>query len=112
VNTDASTDGRGDLETKVSLEEWELVAGFLLPILIDVIKQRFPRSVQAITSFVVTGLVVLVTLLIKDEFDWENFWPSLLKVFAVNITSYYGLWKPTGISERIEEATTIVPKKE
>jgi hypothetical protein len=94
----------------VAIEQWQIIIGFFLPLLLSLIIQSgFSRPVQAILAFIVSLVVTSVTMLIRgdlDAFDATNYSAAVLSVFGFSIVFYQGWWKPTGIAPAIEERTS------
>ncbi len=92
-----------------ALQQWELIGGFVLPIITSIIIQTgWNQSRQAMTAFVVSLLYTVVQCFLRGELD--NFVDpamSFLTVLVLTISFYKGFWRPTGISPAIETRTSV-----
>ena len=96
------------LEQPTPLENWQIIVGFLLPGLLAIIIQtNWSRSLQSYVSMGIAMLASIVAALLSDKaVEVPAVIVDGLKLFAVAITAYYGLWKPTGAAPKIEAATS------
>lgn len=96
------------LDQQTPLQMWELVVGFLSPVLLAVVMQpRWPRSAQALVAFAWCVIAAGVGLYLDGRLDAADWAASTLKVLVAAIASYQGVWKPTGVAPAIERATTV-----
>lgn len=87
-------DADPSLVRNVNFENWELILGFIQPLVLEFILQsKWTARAQSIAAFVFTLATTAVGLLLQDQFDLTNWFGSALKVFAVTIPAYYGLWR-------------------
>lgn len=108
VAAQAADDVADGLEKATPLQNWQVIAGLVLPgILALVIQTGWSRSLQATVSMGAAMAVSVVAALLSDgSFVVPEVIVRGLETFAVAITMYYGLWKPTGIAPKIEAATS------
>lgn len=87
---------------------WAGLVGFVLPPIMSIIIQSgWSTRVQAIVAFVVSVLAGAGTAYFSGNFVDRDVISCALIVFTVGIATYYGFWKPTGISPSIERVTTL-----
>ena len=92
-------------------EQWTLVEGFLLPVIIAVIlREQWGDAAKAIGAFLVCVIFATVTAYIAGQLDLSNpDFPKLLEqilaVLVVSITTYKGFWQKTGIAPAISKFT-------
>lgn len=92
-------------------QQWALIVGFLLPLLIAVLQQPgFPKWARATIMAVVCIVGGLVTVTVTGGFhSAHGVIAELLLVALAAIAFYEKWWKQIGATQRIELATT--PKK-
>ena len=81
-----------------------LIVGVLLPMVVALVtKYETSPAVRAILLLVLSGVSgVLNDWLVADgAFDWGQAILSALTTFIVGVATLYGLWKPTGVSDRL-----------
>lgn len=92
-------------------ELWAVLVGFLTPLLVAVVKQpRWSKQQKQVISIVVAVVVGVLNLLAQGVLNEASFTPSgalatLVLVLGASQGAYALLWKPTGVSDRIEVAT-------
>lgn len=93
------------------LENWKIISAFLLPLAMGfIIQSNWGRGFQALATFAVSLVWTVIKYAIEGGFAGvtaENVIPSAMTIFALTIPFYYGLWKPTGVPQAIEEATNV-----
>lgn len=90
-----------------NLVMWNLVVGFVLPMLIAVLQQpRFSKQSRAIITAVVCALGGAGTAYFNEDFQAGDVVGSILIVAVATITFYKGFFQPTGVSGAIESATS------
>lgn len=86
---------------------WSGVVGFFLPLGVSVIQQpKWHDGAKAVVTFLLCLIAAAGTAYFEGKLTGARFTSSLLVVFLAAITSYKGLWKPTGASPSIEAATS------
>src|SRR5574343_563087 len=95
------------METNVDLQNWQVVTGFLLPLLMSVILQKpWSREVKAAVTFVVCYIVAAVQMWLDTGIDASHLFGNGLAIFVIAISTFYGFWKPTGIAPKLEAITS------
>jgi hypothetical protein len=99
----------GDVGSTIDtqLQMWNVIAGFIGPIVLSVIIQTgWSRSVQAVLAFAYSAGLSVVTTALESKLDFDNWVTSLFVVFTATISAYHGFWKPTQVAPKIEKATS------
>lgn len=104
-----ANDGSLHLDKPTPIENWQVLAGIGLPLVLSVIMQsNWSRPTQSAVSVGASLLVSLVAVLLQDE---SIIIPDIiirgLEVFAFTIVSYYGVYKPTKIAPTLEAKTNV-----
>ncbi len=87
--------------------QWAIVSGFFLPLLIAVIVQtHWSREFKTATGFVVCMAATAVQLGIQQKLSAHNFFPTMLLVLTVSISTFQHFWKPLGVANAIEKGTS------
>lgn len=91
-----------------TIQYWELITAFLLPLVLSLVMQKnWTSATKAVVMFLFSALIVMGQLYIRDELNnWEDPVSVVLRVVAFTIAFYQGLWKPTGVAPKIEDATS------
>lgn len=92
-------------------ELWPLVAGILLPLLVATIKRREWQSgakagVLFGCTIVVTTVGELVTGRLTQPHGWQAWTVSAMVVLLIAHTTWQALWRPSGIDDRVMDATS------
>ena len=95
------------MELNQDLVMWATIVGFVSPLIISIIQQpKFNEGAKAIITFLYCLVTSFITVILEGRFTQERFITCMLFVFVTAITAYKGLWKPTGASPAIEQATS------
>ena len=96
-------------EPNNSLQLWEIVTAFVLPLIIAFIQQpTWSPRLRSLVMFATSAVVVIGQLLFSGELDnWSDPAVSVLTVVVMTIAFYKGVWKPTGVAPSIEAATSV-----
>jgi len=91
------------------LQNWQVIEAFLLPLVMAlIIQSHWPRSVQAILTFIGAFVATALTRYFMGEYGpVQEAVIQGVELFAITIPIYYGLWKPTTVAPKIEAATTF-----
>lgn len=85
------------------------LVGFFLPLAIAVvIQQSWPSNAKAATAFGCCLLASIGTAYFGGLLDYTDVARCFLVVFTLAVSSYIGLWKPSGVAPTIERVTSIV----
>lgn len=90
---------------------WALAVGFFSPPVISIIQQsRWSPRAQSLVAFGFYVVVAAVTAWFAGLFSIGDISRLALLIFLAAGTSYKTLWKPTGVSPAIENATSPTPE--
>lgn len=106
--TDSAIDDVGDeLGSPSILENWQIILAFLLPLAISVVvKLDWEPWKKSLAAFLIALIATAVGTYLKGDIDsGTDIIANVLKVFALTIPFYYGLWKPLGATGEIHEKT-------
>lgn len=94
---------------QVDLSLLNFVVGFVIPLLVGLItKLRASSGLKASMNLalsVVGGAIVTVIEADGTIEDWKQFLTGIVMTWLISQTSYTGLWKPNGVSAKVQEAT-------
>jgi CHASE2 domain-containing sensor protein len=95
----------------VPLQQWQLILGFLLPLLIAfLLKSTWPRWLKSLVMVIVSFLATAVTMYLNGQLDnvsAQTYVAKALEVVVATIAFYVGVWHPTNVAPTIESKTTI-----
>lgn len=91
------------------LANWEIITGFFLPLVISVVIQSgWKRWMQALAMLAASAIVTVVQMYIRGDLtNVADTFAAVLSVAAATIVFYTGVWRPTGIANKVEEATSL-----
>lgn len=100
------------MSTSGNLAAWSSLVGLLLPLLVAVVQQQHwsPR-VRTIVGVAACAAAAAVTSYLQGTLDLHHFAESALVIFTLAKTSYLAVWKPTGTTGVIEQATSPRPRR-
>ncbi len=91
-----------DPETVVSL------IGLLVPVVVAIVSKRVASAgLKGVLNLLLSAVAGSVAYLVTEmgTYDLAGFLGATLNTFIVSIVSYYGLYKPTGITDNVNSAT-------
>ena len=86
-----------------------LVVGTVLPILVGLVTQKVTSSsvkallLAGLSALTGLGSELLVAVQSGASYDFGTGIVSAIGVFIVAVALHYGLWKPTGVSEAVQD---------
>lgn len=95
----------------------QLVLAVILPILVGLVTTRVTAG--SIKAWLLAGLTLvtsvvtqLATAIANDApFDIGLALLATIPAFAISVATYYGLWKPTGVGQAVQDIeSTTLPK--
>jgi hypothetical protein len=90
-----------------NLVMWAAVVGFFMPPLLSIVQQPgWSQPLRSIVMFVASIIAGAGTVYFQGAWDMTNVVTTILFVMVTAIATYKGLWTPTGISPKIEVATS------
>lgn len=94
----------------------QMLLAFIMPVVVALVSTKVTKS--NVRSWLLATLTVVTSLLTElarsiatgTTFDVGLALLAALPAFVVSVSTYYGLWKPTGVAERAQEveATKLV----
>lgn len=89
-----------------NLQLWSLIVAFFVPPVVAVINRAaWPKHVKAIVFFLVSVLAAGGTAFFQGDLTGKRWLEAALVIVAAAAAYYHGLWKPTDVAPKIEEAT-------
>lgn len=86
---------------------WNLIIGFLAPLVISVINQpQWTKKAKVYVMVIVSVIAGFVTSYFAGEFISKDIISSILITSVASITAYQGIFKPSGVSDKIEGVTS------
>lgn len=89
-----------------------ILAGIVIPLLTGLVtKLRAGSAVKAVTTAVLAVLAGAVTSLVVEPekgIALYDFFYATALAFISSIATYYGFWKPTGVTNEVQTATADV----
>lgn len=86
-----------------------VIAGVIIPILVGLVtKLQASPSVKAVLNFGLTAAAGLLVTVNEATFEWKVFLVNWSLTWAVSVATYYGLYKPSGISDTVQEKTADI----
>lgn len=86
---------------------WNLIVGFAAPLVISVINQpQWSKKLKVLVMVVVSVVAGFVTSYFTGDFVSKDIVSSILITSVAAITAYQGIFKPSGVSAKIEEGTS------
>lgn len=94
----------------------QLLIAFILPVLVGLVTTRVTSP--AIKAWLLAGLSLVTALLVElaraltagETYDLGVALLTALPAFVVSVASHYGLWRPTGVTEKAQE-TLVTPRE-
>ncbi len=94
----------------------QLVIAFILPVLVGLVTTRVTSG--ALKAWMLAGLSLVTALLVElaraltagETYDLGVALLTALPAFVVSVASHYGLWRPTGVTEKAQE-TLVTPRE-
>lgn len=94
-------------------DQWAWLVGFIAPIIVSVIsKQTWTSQRKRLVSVGVAIVLGVVTLIVQGAFStlgewtWQTPVTVIVLVVGASQAAYALLWKPTGVADKVEAATT------
>lgn len=84
-----------------------VVVGFLSPLVLAMLQQpRWSNGVRSLVTFLWAAVVSLLILGVAGSLSGRTWVSATLLVLVVTIATYQGFWKQTGVTRKIEAATS------
>lgn len=83
-----------------------VLLGTVLPILVGLVTKKVTsRSIKAVLLLALSAVAGFLTELINSaNFVWQQALLSTLITFVTAVAMHFGLWQPTGVSEKAQNA--------
>lgn len=89
------------------LTMWSLLVGFVSPPLISMVQQpAWSRRLRALVTLAFSTVVGGGTAYFNGAMTGKGLVSAILVVLVTALTTYKGLWKPSGVSPAVETATS------
>lgn len=84
-----------------------VLLGTVLPILVALVRNRLSTAARAWALAALSALSGFLTEFINNgsDFVWQQALLTTVVTFAVAVATYYGLWAPTGTTDRVAAIT-------
>lgn len=95
----------------------QIVLAVVLPILVGLVTTRVTKG--SIKAWLLAGLTLVTSLVTQlasaiangTPFDLGLALLAVIPAFAISVATYYGLWKPTGVGQAVQDVeSTVLPK--
>jgi ABC-type uncharacterized transport system permease subunit len=81
--------------------------GFVMPLVVSLVNQTHWRpQIKGLVAILVSLVASFLTSWIAGDLNGKSFATSFLIVLGATLTTYRVFWKPTGIADSVEKATT------
>lgn len=106
----------GDLWSLDLVQLWDIVLGILLPLVIAIVTRatwssRLKTVVMLVFVLVTTVIAELFAGRLQQPDGWRGLIASVLVVFLLTVTTYRHVYKPAGVTTRLEALTTPAPRR-
>lgn len=86
-----------------------IIVAFIIPLAVAVVaRANWPKTAKSITNLGLTALTTALTA--SAGATASEVAVTFGMTWATSIASYYGLWKPSGVADRVNRATGGQPK--
>ena len=93
--------------------QWSLLVGFLYPFVAALVKQTtLSKRANTVIAAVFALITAYITVVANGDFSWDTWAATGITIFTVASATYAGLWKPLGVEQPLEEATTVYKRPE
>jgi len=83
-----------------------LVSGVIVPLLVGVLtKLNASSGVKAVLNLGLSALAAGLATANEIDFTWKPFLVNFAFTWVVSVATYYGFWRPTEVSTKVQEAT-------
>jgi VIT1/CCC1 family predicted Fe2+/Mn2+ transporter len=82
--------------------------GLVMPLVVSLVNQTHWKSqIKGLVAILVSLVAAFLTSWIAGDLNGKSFATSFLIVLGATLTTYRIFWKPTGIADTVESATTV-----
>lgn len=83
-----------------------LLSGVLVPLLVGILAKLNASSVvKSVLNLGLTAAGTLLAVANETDFDWKVFLVNWSVAWVVSVATYYGFYKPSGVSGAVQEKT-------
>lgn len=83
-----------------------LLTGVIIPLLVGLLsKLNASSGLKAIFNFGLSAASSLLITVNETTFELKPFLINWAFTWAISVATFYGLWKPTGVSNQVQEKT-------
>ena len=83
-----------------------LLSGVIVPLLVGVLSKINASSVvKSVLNLGLTAAASLLAVANQTDFDWKVFVVNWSIAWVVSVATYYGFYKPSGVSGAVQEKT-------
>lgn len=87
-----------------TIDQWTMLVGILLPLGIAVVNRTAWGSIaKALAAVALCVLAAAGDVYLKGPFSAGSLGQNALAIFFLVVTTYHGFWKPTGITDYVEQ---------
>ena len=84
--------------------QWAIVSGFFMPLIIACIQQpHWNKEFKAAIGFMTCVAATAIQLGIEQKLDAQNFFPTVLLVLTISVSTFGHFWKPLGIADAVRK---------
>ncbi len=106
AGTEVLAQGPGGPGLPPQIDQWTTVAGVLLPLVIAVInRQAWGSIAKSLMALLVCVVVAGGDVYFKGAFSMRAWSQTALYIFFIVVTTYVGIWRPTGLAAAVEKRT-------
>jgi hypothetical protein len=82
--------------------------GFIVPLVVSFVNQsHWKPQYKGVVAIAISALAAFITSWVAGDLHGKSFATSFLIVLGATLSTYRIFWKPTGIADSVENATTI-----
>lgn len=91
-----------------NLEHLSGLVGTFLPMVIALVLQKsWATPVKAVVALLACAVAATITTGAAGQLNGQNWTESLAVIFTAAMVSFNGFWRPTGIADSLESATSF-----
>lgn len=91
-----------------NLAQWSALVAFFVPLVVAALNQsRWSAPVKAVVFFAVSLVAAAGTAYFQGDLTGKRFLDAALIVVAAGAAFYHGFWRPTGVTDAVEQSTDV-----
>lgn len=99
-----------DASAQIDVQVLTVLSGALIPLLVGLVSKRVTsRGVKAVLNALLSAIAGGLALAIAAEGNVDNVRSWVLSIgttWVISVATYYGFWKPTGVTPAIQDSTS------